>query len=231
MIVPAAGIGKRMQTQTQCPKQYLEIHKRPIIEYTIESLLQCTFVEKIIVVISKNDHYWQKIKTSNANKILVTIGGEERFHSVLNGLDALIDFAADSDWVLVHDAVRPCLQKRDVEKLIQSVNDHPVGGLLALRVRDTIKRNNTSNHVIETINREQLWLAQTPQMFRFGLLKQAIAEAIQKNIFITDEASAIEAKGMQPLLVEGNPENIKITQPEDLVLAEKYLDSTHLFID
>ena len=150
-------------------------------------------------------------------------GGQERCHSVFNALLHLLPYADENDWVLVHDAARPCLRKDDIDYLIETLAQDPVGGLLAMPVRDTMKRAGVDGRVEGTVDRVQLWHALTPQMFRVGELFRAIKSALDQNSLITDEASAIELAGKQPCLVEGHAYNIKITQPEDLSLAEFFL--------
>jgi len=150
-------------------------------------------------------------------------GGAERSHSVLNALQFMQSNAAVEDWVLVHDAARPCLRTQDLDALIDQSKGHPVGGLLGVPVRDTMKRTIEGNHVSGTVTREGLWHAYTPQMFRLGTLLQALEQAQAQGLAVTDDASAIELAGMTPLMIEGHDDNIKITRPEDLILAEFYL--------
>ncbi len=142
---------------------------------------------------------------------------------MLNGLTALADRATENDWVLVHDAARPCLRAEDVDRLLLRLSGHPVGGLLGMPVRDTMKRSDAAGAVIETVPRDRLWHAFTPQIFRFGLLRTALADALSRGRLVTDEASAVELAGHRPLMVEGHADNIKITQPSDLNLAAFFL--------
>lgn len=220
-ILPAAGSGNRMGGDI--PKQYLPLNGRPVIEHTLSTLLSLNCLQKIIVVIDRHDQHWQKIAFADHPKVALAYGGRERYHSVQNGLQALADFAAADDWVLVHDAARPCLKLSDVENLINTLRDHPVGGLLGTRVRDTIKQCNEQGAVQHTPDRKQFWHALTPQMFRYQLLQQALSSAIDRGLSITDDASAIELAGHTPVMVEACSSNIKITRAEDLPLAEMFI--------
>ncbi len=220
-IIPAAGIGRRIGSET--PKQYLQINGKPILQYSIDLFLQHHLIDGVVIVLAENDTFWKGLQINESEKLITTIGGVERFHSVLNGLIALEGRLDTDDWVLVHDAARPCLEISDIDKLINSTVTHPTGGILAMPVRDTMKRAGEDNLIIETVDRNQLWHALTPQMFRFKKLRQAIEDAIENNIPITDEAQAIEQTGQRPILVEGSARNIKVTRPEDLALASFYL--------
>jgi 2-C-methyl-D-erythritol 4-phosphate cytidylyltransferase len=222
MIVPAAGIGARIAADV--PKQYLKLHNKTILEHTLNKLLTYSLLEKVLVVLSPADTHWQTLKLQHP-KLLTTYGGAERYHSVLNGLLALKNSADENDWVLVHDAARPCLQHADIDKLIKQVNDHPVGGILAAPLRDTVKQSLVNNHIEKTLDRNTLWQAFTPQMFRYGLLRTALQSAIANNQLVTDDAAAVELLGEKPILVEAQRSNIKITTAEDLKLAEFYLTS------
>lgn len=220
-VVPAAGVGKRMQADR--PKQYLMIDGRPLIEYAISQLITEPHIEGVVVAISEEDEYWPELELSLAKPLWVAPGGVERCHSVLNALQELSTHASDEDWVLVHDAARPCVRTEDIARLIAQLADDPVGGLLAVPVRDTMKRASSNQRVISTETREGLWHALTPQMFRFGKLRHALEQAIEDEALVTDEASAMELAGNEPLLVEGHADNIKVTRPEDLALATFYL--------
>jgi 2-C-methyl-D-erythritol 4-phosphate cytidylyltransferase len=219
-IVPAAGVGKRMQSDK--PKQYLELAGTPVIEHTLMRLLSAGIFEAIAVAISREDPYWPALKISRHPAIVTAPGGKERADSVLSGLNSLGGRAADKDWVLVHDAARPCITVDDMHKLIDSLAAEDVGGILALPSHDTLK-NVHGSRIAGTLDRSRVWRALTPQMFRYGLLKRAL-EAAQGNPAVTDEASALELGGYQPRIVEGRPDNIKITRPEDLALAQFYLE-------
>jgi 2-C-methyl-D-erythritol 4-phosphate cytidylyltransferase len=221
-IIPAAGTGTRMQAET--PKQYLTLLGKSILELAAESLLHHPQIEKLVIVLKENDSFFKTLPLQAHPKIITATGGNERFHTVLNGLNSLLPFADQNDWILIHDAARPCLQRSDIDKLITVLDNHPTGGILGVSIRDTIKRV-IENKISETIDRNELWHAYTPQMFRFGLLHDAITSALEKNQHITDDAMAIELMGLQPLMIEGRRDNIKITQQSDLALAEFYLRS------
>ena len=220
-VVPAAGVGKRMQADR--PKQYLEIDGRPLIEYAITQLMANPHIEGVVVAISADDEYWPALEIALAKPLWVVEGGVERCHSVLNALQELATHAHDDDWVLVHDAARPCVRAEDIARLIEQLANDPVGGLLAVPVRDTMKRAAANRRVITTEEREGLWHALTPQMFRYGKLRHALEQAIEDESLVTDEASAMELVEYEPLLVEGHADNIKVTRPEDLALAAFYL--------
>lgn len=220
-VVPAAGVGKRMHADR--PKQYLKIDGRPIIEYAISHLSAEPHIEGVVVAISEEDEYWPELELCLTKPMWVAPGGVERCHSVLNALQELSTHASDEDWVLVHDAARPCVRTEDIARLISQLSDDAVGGLLAVPVRDTMKRAGSNQRVISTESREGLWHALTPQMFRFGKLRHALEQAIEDEALVTDEASAMELAGYEPVLVEGHADNIKVTRPEDLALATFYL--------
>ncbi len=220
-VVPAAGIGKRMGSEI--PKQYLPLGGRMVIEHTLARLASHPKINKIVVSIGADDHYWKDVLHPTAAEVVSVTGGAERCDSVFNGLQALRGEAAADDWVLVHDAARPCLRIADIEKLMATLKEHPVGGVLGLPVADTMKRSDVAGTIIETVSRARLWRALTPQMFRFGMLYHALSRARDSDVLITDEASAIEWTGFSPRMVEGHGDNIKITQPHDLSLAALYL--------
>lgn len=224
-VVPAAGIGKRMGAEH--PKQYLSLLDKTVCEHTLLRLLSVPKLEKLVVCISKTDDWWPKLALAGDPRIITVDGGQERCHSVLNGLHYLRTFAADSDWVLVHDVARPCVRVADIENLIAKTRDHKDGGLLATPVRDTLKRAAGNQHVETTVDRTDLWQALTPQLFKVGALTHALEAALAQQVTITDEASAIEWAGGEPLLVEGHPDNIKITHPNDLPLALLFLQQHH----
>ena len=222
-LVPAAGIGKRMGTAI--PKQYLLLAGRPVITHTLETLLRHPGLAGVVVAIGAEDEWWPEVAAGlGADKPLhVVTGGAERCHSVCRGLDALRGLAAPDDWVLVHDAARPCLGVADLERLMVTLADDAVGGLLAVPVRDTLKQADSAGRIATTVDRAALWHALTPQMFRLGLLHEALCAALARGLLVTDEAAAMEAAGFAPRLVEGRADNLKITRPEDLALAEFYL--------
>lgn len=220
-VVPAAGAGRRMASEI--PKQYLPLLGRQVIEHTLERLLSHDQVEGIYVVVSSGDEWWSATAFAGHPRVFTVRGGAERCHSVLNALECLRQSAKDQDWVLVHDAARPCLHRDDLERLIGTLAKDPVGGLLAAPLHDTIKQADDQGQVLATLPRERLWRAFTPQMFRLGVLLKALTQALTKGLLVTDDASAMELAGYAPRLLEGRSDNIKITRPEDLALAEFYL--------
>lgn len=229
-IVPAAGIGKRMQSDI--PKQYLPLNGRPVIEHTINALLKNQYIAGLVIALQHDDGYWPDIKITSKKPVIRAAGGAERADSVLNALHKLFlhePFNEDTDWVMVHDAVRPCLRQRDIDKLVVEVDADNNGGLLALPVRDTMKRQNADyslvNTVAETVERANLWHALTPQYFPAKSLKNALESAQQNEQTITDESSAMELVGYSPRLVQGCEDNIKITRPDDLRIASLYLQA------
>jgi len=220
-VVPAAGVGKRMNADR--PKQYLELAGKTVIEHTLLRLLSAEVFTAVAVAISEEDPYWPDLDVSAHKKIITAAGGKERADSVLSALKAIRTVASDDDWVLVHDAARPCITKIDIHHLIDSLKTDEIGGILALSSHDTLKSVQADNIIVGTLDRSHIWRALTPQMFRYGLLKNAL-EVAEGNTAITDEASALELQGMQPKIVEGRPDNIKITRPEDLALAQFYME-------
>ena len=219
-VVPAAGVGKRMNADR--PKQYLDLAGKTVIEHTLLRLLHADVFTAVAVAISEEDPYWSELSVASHEKIIRAKGGKERADSVLSGLRAIRDHAQDEDWVLVHDAARPCITSSDIHHLIDSLVDDEVGGILALPCADTLK-NVDGKNILGTIDRSHIWRALTPQMFRYGSLKTALEGAVG-NPAITDEASALELQGLQPKIVEGRPDNIKITRPEDLALAQFFME-------
>ncbi|WP_197745297.1 2-C-methyl-D-erythritol 4-phosphate cytidylyltransferase [Candidatus Nitrosacidococcus tergens] len=222
VVIPAAGIGKRMGNQI--PKQYLPLLGKTVIEHTINVFLDYPAIQGIIVATSDEDSWWSQYFPEQHPKITRVAGGKERCHSVLNSLVYLQTLANPEDWVLVHDAARPCLQQMDLNLLIETLDSHSVGGLLALPVSDTLKRGSNQREVVTTVSRENLWRALTPQMFRCKKLYDALVSAINHGNYVTDEASAMEQAGYTPYLVEGHGSNIKITHPQDLIQAEFFLN-------
>jgi len=219
-VVPAAGVGKRMQADR--PKQYLPLAGHTVIEQTLSRLIDSAAFSAIAVAISAEDPYWPELAISDHPQIITAPGGKERADSVLSALQALQDLADEDDWVLVHDAARPCLTAQDIHLQIATLKCDPVGGILALSSHDTLKRVE-GDTITATIDRTQVWRALTPQMFKYGMLRDALRQT-QGNPAITDEASALELLGYRPKIVEGRPDNIKITRPEDLALAQFYLE-------
>jgi 2-C-methyl-D-erythritol 4-phosphate cytidylyltransferase len=214
-LIPAAGVGARMGGAG--PKQYLPLAGQTILQHTVAAFLAAPQIAHIAVVVSPEDAYVDQYLQSNDKLTVLRCGGDTRQQTVRNGLQALRSQIRDEDWVLVHDAARPGLTAAMIAGLIADVDVHPVGGLLALPVVDTVKRAAAGK--VETVPRDGLWLAQTPQMFRYQLL----CEALDAAEAVTDEASAIEALGLCPLLVPGHARNLKVTLPADLALAQLYL--------
>jgi 2-C-methyl-D-erythritol 4-phosphate cytidylyltransferase len=219
-VVPAAGVGKRMNADR--PKQYLMLAGKTVIEQSLSRLLQADVFSAIAVAISAEDPYWPELSISKHEAIITAPGGKERADSVLSALKSIRTKTNDDDWVLVHDAARPCLTVADINKLIDTLKDDEVGGILALSSHDTLK-NVEGDAILGTLDRRHIWRALTPQMFRYGLLKSALEETAGDSR-VTDEASALEIKGYTPKIVEGRPDNIKITRPEDLALAQFYME-------
>lgn len=203
----------------QVPKQYREVAGQPVLAHSLLKLLALPELEQVVVVLHPDDEHFARLAIARNAKVISTTGGKERQDSVLNGLAALSEAQAD-DWVLVHDAVRPCVTVADLQKLLATLADHPVGGLLGAPVDSTLKAVDDNSVVTGTVDRSRLWQAYTPQMFRVGQLRKAMQQASDSKKAITDEASAIEAYGLQPQLVLGNKHNIKITHESDLQLAD-----------
>lgn len=214
-IVPAAGIGSRMGAD--CPKQYLTLAGKTILEHTLGCLLSHPAIARVIVALAPHDGWFEQLAVAADPRILRVEGGIERAYSVLNALHV-----AEGKWVLVHDAARPCLCHSDLDKLITTAMACD-GAILGSRVRDTMKRTDGAGNIVATVEREQLWHALTPQMFPAGTLKRALEEGLALGALITDEASAMERAGFTVKMVEGRADNIKVTRPEDLSLAELFL--------
>lgn len=223
-VMPAAGSGVRMGGEL--PKQYLPLSGRMVIEHTLHRLLSHAGISGAVVAISPADTHFDAVRDrlpDYGKPCLVAEGGAERYHSVLNALHALEGIASATDWVLVHDAVRPCVRHADIDRLMLALDGDSVGGLLGLPLHDTIKRVDTLQRVRATVERSELWRALTPQMFRLGALSAALMNAIADRAAVTDESAAMERTGAVPLIVQGSADNIKITHPQDLKLAEFYL--------
>lgn len=223
-VVPAAGIGRRMSAAIVdgVPKQYYSLLGKTVLEHTLDKLWTVPGLRHIVLVVARGDKHLANLPLVNDARISVVAGGAERCHSVLNGLQNLATHCDDSDWVLVHDAARPCVKRSDIINLLDAVRGDPVGGILALPVSDTLK-SVVDNAIVNTVDRAHLWQAQTPQLFRYRALTDALLDGIANQVLITDEASALEARGARVKVVEGCRSNIKITRPEDLALAEFYL--------
>lgn len=215
-LIPAAGVGARMAADG--PKQYMQVGGKPMLRHTMDAFLSSELVHHVYVVVSPEDGQIDALAPA-AGVTVLRCGGASRLESVQNALRQLRELIGEQDWVMVHDAARPGLNAFLIEKLITTIGDDAVGGLLALPVVDTVKR---AGAAVSTVSRDGLWLAQTPQMFRYRLLCDALAAATDASV-ITDDASAVEALGLSPKLVEGHPRNLKVTLPADIRIAEMYL--------
>ncbi|MBT5031447.1 MAG: 2-C-methyl-D-erythritol 4-phosphate cytidylyltransferase [Proteobacteria bacterium] len=222
VVIAAGGSGKRMKRTV--PKQYLEISGKTVIEHVMGVFLAHKIISGVVVVTAVDDSRWQKLAPSHPKFLGRVEGGVERSDSVLNGLNALSPHVGPDDWVLVHDAARPCISKELIDRLTKKVMRHPIGGILGLPITDTIKETDHNGGIIKTVSRESMWLAQTPQMFRLQTLRGALNDLNQRGVKVTDEAAAMEFLGMRPLIVEGSETNLKITTPADLPLAEYFLE-------
>ncbi|MAT65818.1 MAG: 2-C-methyl-D-erythritol 4-phosphate cytidylyltransferase [Gammaproteobacteria bacterium] len=220
-VVPAAGIGRRMGAEV--PKQYLPLGRQTVLEHTLDALYEEPRIQAVCVVHGADDPYWKTLRYAAPRPLIEAPGGAERSDSVLNGILNLLAQADPGDWVLVHDAARPCLRREDLARLIDTLSEDEVGGLLAVPTRDTMKEVDAQGRVVATLERSRIWHALTPQMFRLRTLHDALARARDAGHVVTDEASAIEYLGLKPKLVEGHADNLKITRPEDLALAGFHL--------
>ncbi len=219
LVIPAAGSGQRMHSSR--PKQYQSLRGNLILDLAISRITATVTLAGCVVAIRPDDPWWGETRASKDDRITCCTGGRERADSVLAGLQSLQARAEENDWVLVHDAARPCLHPDDLNRLVSRLSDHGVGGLLATPVADTLKKTGAGTlDVQETVDRSHLWRALTPQMFRYGILKTALQAALSAGRPVTDEASAVEQSGYFPCIVEGRPDNIKITVPADLALAD-----------
>ncbi|MGM0413024.1 MAG: 2-C-methyl-D-erythritol 4-phosphate cytidylyltransferase [Pseudomonadota bacterium] len=221
-VIPAAGAGRRMGSAT--PKQYLEIHGRAVLHHTVARLAAQPGLRGIVVAVDAADEHFDTLAADLPGPVHRVTGGAERADSVLAALDHLAGHAAADEWVLVHDAARPCLRGEDLDRLLTTLAGEAVGGLLGVPVVDTVKHADPGGVVDATVDRRGLWRALTPQMFRLGLLREALTAALAAGVPVTDEASAVEWAGHRPHMVEGAADNVKITRPEDLALAALYLD-------
>ncbi len=222
VAIPAGGSGSRMGLAT--PKQYLPLAGKTVLERSLAPFLDSRFAG-MAVALAADDQLGRDIISGLPGTVVLAAGGAERCDSVANALNVLTEQgASDSDWVLVHDAARPCLPSADLNTLIEKLDGQPVGGLLAVPVRDTLKSSHDGEYADTTVDRRQLWQALTPQMFRLGLLKNALRHCEVSGLAVTDEASAIEQLGHKPKLIAASPVNLKITWPADIALAEKLLE-------
>jgi len=220
-VVPAAGVGSRMQSDI--PKQYLLLGDKPVLVHTLERLASHPQVSGIVIALAEHDPWWPQLKLNLDCELLVSAGGELRADSVANALQTLVEHIDNDPWVLVHDAARPCLRHEDIDQMLSQLFDDSIGGILGIPVNDTVKRVDQNNMIVETVCRTGLWRAATPQMFRLNYLKDTLSEALSQGVNITDEASAVEHLGGRPQMVEGHSDNIKITVPKDLALAQLFL--------
>ena len=216
-IVPAAGIGTRMNSEM--PKQYLSLNGQSVIAHTLQRLAGLADLRAIVIVLHPQDALWAQHGVALQEGLMTCSGGEQRCQSVLNGLYALAGLADADDWVLVHDAVRPCVRLEDIETLLREIENHPVGGLLGTPVSSTLKLANASGDIVATMPRDDMWQASTPQAFRYGQLREVLERSVAQGDFVTDEAAAMERAGYTPRLVRGGADNIKITYPDDLRMA------------
>ena len=222
-VLPAAGTGSRMGGDL--PKQYMEVAGATLLEHSLRALLDCKQLAGVVVALHANDSRAAALPIFQDPRVQTVNGAEQRSGSVLAGLDALADRAASQDWVLVHDAARPCLRSEDVVMLMETVIASGTGGILAERIVDTVKQASDDALVLRTLDRTALWRAQTPQMFRFNELRRALGQAQERGLVVTDEASAMELAGYPVQLIAASTGNIKVTIPADLPLAAWYLQA------
>jgi len=226
LVVPAAGTGRRMRQVT--PKQYLPLAGKNVITHALAPFDRNSLIQSIIVVLRSHDAYWTQHAPAISKPLQLVDGGPTRGQSVLNGLNVLTRVAADNDWVLIHDAARPCLTDADLESLLLKLHADEVGGLLASPLEETLKHADDMGtggmlRVKSSIASKDIWRALTPQMYRFGPLRRAVASCITAGVEVADEACAMEKAGHDPALVKGRSDNIKVTTPADLTLAEAIL--------
>jgi 2-C-methyl-D-erythritol 4-phosphate cytidylyltransferase len=223
-LIPAAGAGQRMGADR--PKQYLQLAGRMVIEHTVEKFAGNPRIAGVTVVLAREDPWWEKVRLAKGLDVNHCDGGDKRFESVLNGLKALEkEGAHEDDWVLVHDAARPCVRREDIEQLIDTGTAHSVGAVLGMPVRDSMKRAGPDASVRQTVSREGLWHAFTPQIFRLGPLARALQRALDEDADVTDESQAMERVGSRPVMVEGHGDNLKITTAFDLELAQHFFSA------
>lgn len=222
VVIPAAGVGKRMGANR--PKQYLDLNGQTVLENTLDLFIEIPRVAGITIAIGAEDLFWTMTKYASHPKVHSIEGGRERAHSVLNALESLQDTLMPNDWVIVHDAARPCLRGGDLKSMMDAVAQEETGSILAVPVKDTIKYVDCYPDILETVDRNKIWLAQTPQIFRYSYLSTALSDGLSRGLNITDEASAMEMAGYKVKVFEGHSDNIKITTPEDLQLASWILE-------
>jgi 2-C-methyl-D-erythritol 4-phosphate cytidylyltransferase len=219
-VIPAAGTGARMRAGK--PKQYLKLRGRCVLEHSANTLMDAPWIEGVVIVLAPGDDDFARLALGRHWKIHTAAGGAKRAESVLAGLRKVAELSKTAaPYVLIHDAARPCLARSDVERLRDEASTEQ-GGLLAVPMVDTIKRAE-GTHAASTVNRRELWRAQTPQMFRLDLLLAALEDCAARGVEVTDEAAAMESAGRRPRLVQGSESNLKVTVPDDLALAEFWL--------
>ncbi|HEU4603260.1 MAG TPA: 2-C-methyl-D-erythritol 4-phosphate cytidylyltransferase [Steroidobacteraceae bacterium] len=224
LVMPAAGSSRRMGVSEK-PKQYRELAGRHVIDWALAPFVSHPRCRGVVVALSPGDVFWGETEYAVSSLVRVAPGGAERADSVLSGLEELESRAQPEDWVLVHDAARPCFSRHDLDGLLGELEHDEVGGLLAAPIVDTLKRADAEQRVYETVPRTALWRALTPQMFRYELLRTALRHAVDSKVAVTDEAQAVELQGYRPKLVAGDADNIKITTPADLERALRILSS------
>ena len=220
-VIPATGTGSRMRADR--PKQYLPLGSKTIIEQTLDNLLAFPAIQGAVLVLHPDDRHWSRLAYRHDKPIVTCHGGDQRFHSVLNGLQELSERIAEDAIVMIHDAVRPFVLHEDLDRLLQTVQQSDDGAILAVPVADTLKLAQDSDKISHTTSRDNLWRAYTPQAFRLQLIQQALVHVIEQGLQVTDDASAMEQLGFHPHLVNSDNLNIKITHPGDLPLAELLL--------
>jgi 2-C-methyl-D-erythritol 4-phosphate cytidylyltransferase len=220
-VLAAAGRGERCGGRM--PKQYVRLEGRLVLAWSLRALLAEPSIDAVVVALADGDRRFARLPEARDARVRTCRGGVRREHSVAKALHALGALARDEDWVLVHDAARPCLRRSDLRALIDGVKDDPVGGLLAVPLADTLKAADEDGRSARTVAREGLWRALTPQMFRYGLLRRALALCTERDRGVTDEAAAVELLGLRPRLVPGRADNLKVTHREDLALAAAVL--------
>ena len=218
-VLPAAGAGSRMNSAT--PKQYLSFQGKTIIEHCLDRLLSHSAIAGAVIVLREDDKIWDELGYNSVKPVFTATGGKERHYSVYNGLSSLQQQLGNNIIVLVHDAVRPLVNHQDLGNVIDAARHNPAGAILAAPVTDTLKQQNDRMEIDRTLSRDRLWRALTPQVFHLQALFSALKRVIDERLVITDDAQAIELMGYSPALVAGSSENLKITSPEDLLLAEK----------
>ena len=220
-VVPAAGVGRRMGGSL--PKQYMDLLGVPVIVRTLRRIAGHRRMRKTVVALASDDVWFPRYRDTLPEGCVTVEGGKERRHSVLAGIELLIDDFPAESWVVVHDAARPCVREEDIDILLDSLSGSTIGGILATPLNDTVKACDEERNILETVPRGNLWKALTPQMFRLGLLRDALQFSISNDLPVTDEAQAVQSFGETPLVVTGHADNIKITEPEDLKLAGSIL--------